>query len=403
MAERRIRRWSAVALAALVAVTVVALVLLEGAHWPPILWATAIAAGQLVPVPSPGGGRLYAGIGVAAAVPLVIEDPWGVAAAFAGGLAGSWVVLRLRREPDRQTRMFLLSQVTALSAYGLVYFVVRELGESRGSDVEYAMLLAAAAGGLAWLLAGAVTAAAVEYEQEGYAFRYLWLRPLADWPAVVSLFAAGVMFAFAYPAVGWWAFPVALLPYGFSHVSFIRYQGSRVTYRQTIRALARIPEVAGLAPQGHAVRTAGLAVEVAKEMGLSPSDVADVEYAALMHDIGRITLNEPAILKAGYTDEDIARWGSQIVAEAPSLRRVAEYVRQQHEPYRSPGVELDESVPTPAKIIKVSSAYDQAVFEAGLPPIEAIETLHRGAAYDFDPKVVSALRRIIGRRGAIPY
>jgi HD-GYP domain-containing protein (c-di-GMP phosphodiesterase class II) len=37
----------------------------------------------------------------------------------------------------------------------------------------------------------------------------------------------------------------------------------------------------------------------------------------------------------------------------------------------------------------------------GLSPLEAIETLHRGAAYDYDPEVVGALRRVLERRAAI--
>ena len=78
---------------------------------------------------------------------------------------------------------------------------------------------------------------------------------------------------------------------------------------------------------------------------------------------GRITLTEPAILKAGYTDEDIARWGAQIIAEAPYLTEVSEYVRVQHSPYRRPGEEKDPDIPIISKIIKISSSYDQAVHE----------------------------------------
>ena len=76
---------------------------------------------------------------------------------------------------------------------------------------------------------------------------------------------------------------------------------------------------------------------------------------------------------------------------------------QQHAPYRRPGEQIDEALPLPSKIIKVASAYDSAVTDTGLPPIEAIEVLHRGAAYDFDPRVVQSLRRVMQRTGAIAY
>lgn len=402
MAETSMQRWSAAAIGLLAVLAVVCWLASSQAFWIVPTWAAVIALGQFVRVPGHGGGRVYLGIAAAAAAPPMLEESAAVAAVYAGGLVGSWLVLSLRGEEPGAVRSFVLAQTVALAAYATTYAGVVALTDTGSFEADYRTLLGAAAGVLAWMIVGAATSAAVEYEDEGFAFRYLWLRPLADWPALVSVFAAGIMFALAFDSVRWWALPIAALPYAFSHASFMRYEGSRVTYGQTIRALARIPEVAGLAPEGHAVRTASIAVEVAKDLGLAPGDVGDVEYAALMHDIGRITLNEPAIIKAGYTDEDIARWGSQIVAEAPSLSKVADYVLLQHDPYRRPGVETDESVPTASRIIKVASAYDQAVHEAGLPPIEAIETLHRGAAYDFDPAVVSALRRVMGRRGVIP-
>ena len=140
---------------------------------------------------------------------------------------------------------------------------------------------------------------------------------------------------------------------------------------------------------------------MARELGMHPHEVAELEYASLVHDIGRITLNEPAILRAGYTDEDIARWGAQIVAEAPHLERVAELVRDQHRPYRRAGQERDPRLPLATKIIKVASAYDQGRHELGLPPVDALEQIHRGSAYDFDPEVAASLRRVLVHRGEV--
>ncbi len=197
----------------------------------------------------------------------------------------------------------------------------------------------------------------------------------------------------------WWAVPLALLPYAFSHLAFVRYNNTRVTYGQTIRALAQIPEVAGLATPGHSERTAAVAVAIARDIGLHPDEVSELEYAALMHDIGRITLNEPAILRAGYTDEDLARWGAQIISEAPFLEKVGELVREQHRPYRSIGEERDESVPLASKIIKVASSYDQALHDQMLSPLDALELLHLGSTYDYDPDITASLRRVVGARG----
>jgi HD-GYP domain-containing protein (c-di-GMP phosphodiesterase class II) len=224
---------------------------------------------------------------------------------------------------------------------------------------------------------------------------------LHDLNVFMGLALTGALFGELFGAIGWWALPIALLPYSFAHAAFKRFQETKTTYRQTIRALARIPEVSGLGIDGHADRTTDLATSIAKEMGLGPSQVDDVEYAALMHDIGRVSLSEPQILKMGYTDDDLARWSAEIIAESPYLERVAEQVRHQYESYRKPGEQDDPDISDVSRIIKVSAAYDWRVHRSGMSPLSALEELHAGAAYEFDPEVVASLRRILEARGVL--
>ena len=54
-----------------------------------------------------------------------------------------------------------------------------------------------------------------------------------------------------------------------------------------------------------------------------------------------------------------------------------------------------------SKIIKAVSAYDHATTELGFLPVEALEVLHRGAAYDYDPDVIRAIRTVLERQQAI--
>ncbi|VAW08967.1 hypothetical protein MNBD_ACTINO01-1034, partial [hydrothermal vent metagenome] len=76
---------------------------------------------------------------------------------------------------------------------------------------------------------------------------------------------------------------------------------------------------------------------------------------------------------------------------------------QQHRPYRSPGIEIDPDIPVPSKIIKIASAYDQGQIELGLSPVESLEKIHQGSAYEFDPAIAASLRRVLVFRGEIPY
>ena len=366
-----------------------------------LVGAISISLAQVVTVPAPSGEQLPLGIGIGVAVPLIVDEVGAVIAIYALGMAGSWVVFAFRQQERIMLSSRFVSEALALAAFGGVFYGVEAIFRTQGQVSDWSQLFGVAAAGIAWYVVRAFLRSLVGFERDDISARYLWLLALEDWTAVVSLFVAGALFGFAWPVMGAWAVLVSLLPYAFSHLAFVRYHSTKVTYGQTILALAQIPEVAGLAPLGHSSRTADLSLAVARELGLHPHEVAELEYASLVHDIGRITLNEPAILRAGYTNEDIARWGAQIVAEAPHLERVAELVRDQHRPYRRAGQERDPRLPMATKIIKVASAYDQGRHELGLPAVDALEQIHRGSAYEFDPEVAASLRRVLVHRGEI--
>jgi hypothetical protein len=404
MAESRLHRLSLVVLGAIMALGTVATVsvIQSGEGWvAALIWAVVIAGMHSLFVPTPSGQRINLAIGPAVAAAILLSGTAVVVAAYSVGLVGGWVVLRWRSTTDRDADSDYVAESISMLAFGLVASLA--LAGLSGSSLPLAweQLLSVIAGGVVWFVLRALVSAWVGTEREDLASRYLWLLALEDWTVALSIFTGGALFGMTWSLMGMWAFPVAILPYAFSHLAFVRYHSTRVTYGQMIRALAQIPEVADLAPRGHSTRTADLAVSMAREIGLHPSEVTELEYAGLMHDVGRITLTEPAILKAGYTDEDIARWGAQIIAEAPYLQEVSEYVRVQHSPFRRPGEAMDPDIPMISKIIKVASAYDQAVHEMHLSPLEGLERIHRGSAYDFDPEVSASLRRVLVQRGVI--
>jgi hypothetical protein len=254
---------------------------------------------------------------------------------------------------------------------------------------------------VAWITVEVILRALLVMGKRELSRTYLARALIHDLNVFLGLAMTGALFGELWPELEWWALPIALLPYSFAHLAFRRFQETKVTYKQTIRALARIPEVSGLGVDGHADRTTELSSAIAMEIGLGPVEVEDVEYAGLMHDIGRVSLNEPQILRMGYSDNDIARWSSEIIAESPYLSRVATHVRHQYEPYRKPGEQTDPDVSIVSRIIKVAAAYDWHVYQDRLSPLQALENLHAGAAYEYDPEVVASLRRLLESRGVL--
>ena len=370
-----------------------------------LLAATALVIGSLVGVAtSNSGNRFTTGLAVAAAIPFVFSgngvDLAGSITAYGVGLAAVWALRLARGETHVELLPTMTRRLVGYVTYATVYSSMR-VGDFAVLDRGWGDLVPFVIALLAWLVMEIVLRALLVLGPRELSRTYLARALIHDLNAFVGLVLTGALFGELYPIIAWWALPIALLPYSFAHSAFKRLQETKVTYKQTIRALARIPEVSGLGVDGHADRTTALATSMAKEMGLGPSQVENVEYAGLMHDIGRVSLNEPQILRRGFTPEDIARWSSEIIAESPYLERVAQDVLHQYEPYRRPGQQDDPDVSAVSRIVKVAAAYDWKVHLDRDSPLEALEALHAGAAYEYDPDVVASLRRLLETRGVL--
>lgn len=367
---------------------------------------TALVLASMVSVPvSNSGNRFTVGLAVAAAVPMVLGptdkvDLPGSIAVYGLGLAIVWALRYSRGEKHNDLLPTLVRRFAGYATYATVYAALRT-GPFTDMNGGWADLVPFGVALLAWMAVEVFLRAMLVVGKRELSRSYLARSLIHDLNVFLGLALTGGLFGELWPTIRWWALPIAALPYSFAHLAFLRFQETKVTYKQTIRALARIPEVSGLGVDGHADRTTDLAATIAKEIGLGPVEVEDVEYTGLMHDIGRVSLNEPQIVLHGYTNDDIARWSSEIIAESPYLSRVATHVRHQYEPYRKPGEQSDPEVSDVSRIVKVAAAYDWQVHLEGLSPLQALEVLHSGAAYDFDPEVVASLRRILETRGVL--
>ena len=345
--------------------------------------------------------RLSAGMAIAAPALLMTDTftvrPLPAVVTIGAGLAVTHVGAALGGTPPRHIVQSVLRH-GLLSAMSMTVFptVVGALSPDAAADRGQVVFVGVCVAMVMWLVLFMSLPGVLDARGRGLVFR--WRDHIPEWPVAVTVLATGGFLGVLWQEMAWWwAIVVALVPYSFAHVGFTLADRTAATYRATITALSRVPEVAGLTPDGHSVRTARLAVAIGEEMGIPTSARMELEKAALLHDIGRLVLSQPSILRRGFSDDDIARWSAEMIREAPSLLAVADVVAQQNEPYRRPGEQYDPDLPLSSKIIRVASAYDHAVHELGFSSLEALEELHRGAAYDFDPDVVGAARLVLDR------
>jgi HD domain-containing protein len=216
--------------------------------------------------------------------------------------------------------------------------------------------------------------------------------------------ATGALIALAASIMGIWALPVFVIPLLLTQFSFRRYAAIRASSLQTIRALSRVTELGGYTEAGHSRRVSELAVAVGRELGMSDADLLDLEYAALMHDIGQLSLQEPipggaTVVAAPAEQRRIAGLGADVIRETRVMDRVADIVERQAEPYRRAHHGDDLDVPLASRIIKAVNAYDDLVGDLATTDrqLEAVERLRLGMAYEYDPRVVDSMAKAIER------
>lgn len=317
-----------------------------------------------------------------------------VAVAVAGGLAG--IVPHVARGcgPDRDhlARRVLTVGFAALCFQPLFNTGALAVHLGRPSYALFLLLLL-----LLTALCDAVLAALLHRARTGHPYGPLLRDQLRTLPGIGSaVCATGTVMALGAAVAGLWALPVFAVPLLLTQVSYRRYAAVRTTNRQTIASLARATEIAGCTPQGHARRVAELSRAVGRELGLTGSELTVLEYAALMHDIGQLSLVDPveggatALLPA-EEQRRIALLGGAVVRQTGVAAAVAVVVERQADPYRDQ--------PLPARIVRAVNAYDDLAATTAGGGLGALERLRLGTARDYHPDVVESLARVLARGG----
>jgi HD-GYP domain-containing protein (c-di-GMP phosphodiesterase class II) len=168
--------------------------------------------------------------------------------------------------------------------------------------------------------------------------------------------------------------------------AFERLDQARLAYRQTIESLAMSPELAGLVPSGHAERVASLVGYIGNRLGLSESDLDDLEMAALLHHLGQVTLDDPDV--AGRPDPaHVSAVTGAMLGEIRPLARAGDIVA---------GDANDERRRIAVQVLRIASEYDDLTDADGTDPAVALETLRTAPGYVYDERVLNALERAVG-------
>jgi HD-GYP domain-containing protein (c-di-GMP phosphodiesterase class II) len=138
----------------------------------------------------------------------------------------------------------------------------------------------------------------------------------------------------------------------------------------------------------------------------------ELEFAARLHDVGKIQVPDAVLNKPGPLDQDEqdvirchAAWGAETLSRIPGLEAVATIVRFHHERWDGGGYPDSiggPRIPLASRIISVCDAYGAMTcdrpYRDAMASSEALTEIQAGAGTQFDPAVVAALIDALGRR-----
>jgi HD-GYP domain-containing protein (c-di-GMP phosphodiesterase class II) len=155
----------------------------------------------------------------------------------------------------------------------------------------------------------------------------------------------------------------------------------------------------------HSSAVVGHAVAIARRLGLTEEEVAEVQQVALLHDIGKIAVPDAILHKPGRLDED--EWeimrrhpvtGADLIVSVPGLRHLARAIRAEHERWDGGGYPdglAGERIPMASRIAFVCDAYHAMTsdrpYRRAMPEEDARAELRAGSGSQFCPAVVAAL------------
>jgi putative nucleotidyltransferase with HDIG domain len=230
-------------------------------------------------------------------------------------------------------------------------------------------------------------------------------------PSYLAEAPMGFLMAIVYVDVGIIGILLFFLPLLLARRSFELYTKMRKVYLDTIRALAAAIDAKDPYTKGHSERVAQLSVALAQDLHLSDRDIENIEYTALLHDIGKIGIDDRILGKNdSLTSEEYKKikehtiMGAKIIEPVDFLKNSYQAIYHHHERYNGNGYPdglKSENIPILARIIAVADAYDamgsDRPYRKKLSKEKILKEFTEQSGKQFDPQIVNALMLIFKR------
>lgn len=236
-------------------------------------------------------------------------------------------------------------------------------------------------------------------------------------PGLITLVPLGWLMSQVAGKVSIWAALLFMAPLLLARYSFMKYAETRNLFFGTVSALSQAIDAKDGFTRGHADRVSRIAGAIAREMRLSERQIEQIELAGLLHDIGKIGVEDRILMKPSKLEADEQElmrrhpiYGASILEPSAALRPLVPLVLHHHESFDGSGypegLKADD-IPLGSRIIIVADAYEamtsDRIYRKAIGHERAMQQLNRFKGVQFDPNVVRALETLIERRGAAAF
>ncbi|MBI5936148.1 MAG: GAF domain-containing protein [Chloroflexi bacterium] len=171
---------------------------------------------------------------------------------------------------------------------------------------------------------------------------------------------------------------------------------------ETVRSLAVAIDARDPYTRGHSEGVVQFSLCLTRKLGWSKPDLELLEFAALLHDVGKLAVPDYILRKTEpLNDEEWAiihkhpAQSALIVKPVKSLKRILPWINHHHECWDGSGYPdglKGKAIPLAARVIAIADAYDAMTtnrpYRQALPSDQACQELKRGAGTQFDPTLV---------------
>jgi len=380
---------------------------LSSIWWVIIFFIIISILAEFIPVDLPIGGVISIGFPIDFVIILVYGPALAMLITAVGALMGETI----ERERSWDKVIFNAAQYSLTA--GISGIVYQQAGGVVGAQNIFQFIFPAAICALTYCFINITLFILVVSFAKNVKIKTIWRTSIKEMiPSYIAEAPMGFLMAIVYVEVGIIGILLFFLPLLLARRSFELYTKMRKVYLDTIRALAAAIDAKDPYTKGHSERVAEMSLALAQELNLSDKDIENIEYTALLHDIGKIGIADNILGKnSSLTNKEFDKikehtvMGAKIIEPVDFLKNSYEAIYHHHERYNGDGYPdgiKEKKIPLSARIIAVADAYDamgsDRPYRKKLSHNKILKELKEQSGQQFDPEVVKAFISVLKRK-----